>query len=94
MGRNPVNSPTPARSLHIIFATTSGHTEYVVDTLTSSIGLRGWEIEKTLAEKASPPDMLRPDGTADTTQGHHWAQQLTSTRSHLVIMSGGFHVGR
>jgi flavodoxin I len=59
MGRNPVNSPTPARSLHIIFATTSGHTEYVVDTLTSSIGLRGWEIEKTLAEKASPPDMLR-----------------------------------
>jgi flavodoxin I len=59
MGRNPVNSSTPARSLHIIFATTSGHTEYVVDTLTSSIGLRGWEIEKTLAEKASPQDMLR-----------------------------------
>jgi hypothetical protein len=59
MGRNPVNSPTPARSLHIIFATTSGRTEYVVDTLTSSIGLRGWEIDKTLAEKASPPGMLR-----------------------------------
>jgi flavodoxin I len=49
------------QSLHIIFATTSGHTEFVVDTLTSSAELSGWNVETTLAEKASPQDMLRGD---------------------------------
>jgi flavodoxin I len=45
--------------LYIIFATTSGHTEFVVDTLTRSVELSDWELETTLAEKASQQDMLR-----------------------------------
>jgi hypothetical protein len=49
--------------LHIVFASTSGHTEYVVDTLIDS--LKGivpeWEIEKTMAEKTQPQDLLRGD---------------------------------
>jgi flavodoxin I len=52
-------SSNQGRSLHIIFATTSGHTEFVVDTLARSVELSDWEIEKTLAEKASPQDMLK-----------------------------------
>jgi flavodoxin I len=56
-----VASSKQRQSLHIIFATTSGHTEFVVDTLTRSIELSDWEIEKTLAEKASQQDMLRGD---------------------------------
>jgi flavodoxin I len=47
------------RSLCIIFATTSGHTEFVVDTLTRSVELSDWELEQILAEKASQQDMLR-----------------------------------
>jgi flavodoxin I len=47
------------QSLYIIFATTSGHTEFVVDTLTRSVELSDWEIETTLAEKASQQDMLQ-----------------------------------
>jgi flavodoxin I len=47
------------QSLHIIFATTSGHTEFVVDTLARSVDLSDWEVEKTLAEKASQQDILR-----------------------------------
>jgi flavodoxin I len=47
------------QSLYIIFATTSGHTEFVMDTLTRSVELSDWEIEKTLAERASQQDMLR-----------------------------------
>jgi flavodoxin len=47
------------QSLYIIFATTSGHTEFVVDTLTRSVELPDWEIETTLAEKASQQNMLR-----------------------------------
>ena len=47
------------QSLYIIFATTSGHTEFVVDTLTRSAALSDWEIETTLAERASQQDMLR-----------------------------------
>jgi flavodoxin I len=52
-------SPNQRQSLHIIFATTSGHTEFVIDTLTKSAALAGWEIETTLAEKASPEDLLK-----------------------------------
>jgi flavodoxin I len=52
-------SSKQGRSLQIIFATTSGHTEFVVDTLTRSIELSDWEIERTLAERASARDMLR-----------------------------------
>ena len=48
-------------SLHIIFATTSGHTEFVIDTLTRSTELADCRIETTLAEKASPEDIRRGD---------------------------------
>jgi flavodoxin I len=48
------------RSLHIVFASTSGHTEYVVDALIDSLKTMtpGWEIEETMAEKAQPQDLL------------------------------------
>jgi flavodoxin I len=48
------------RVLHIVFASTSGHTEYVVDALIDSLKsiTPGWEIEETLAEKAQPHDLL------------------------------------
>ena len=51
------------RSLHIVFASTSGHTEYVVDALTDSLksSTSGWEIEATMAEKTQPQDLLRGD---------------------------------
>jgi flavodoxin I len=48
------------RSVHIVFASTSGHTAYVVDALIDSLKRTapGWEIEKTMAEKARPQDLL------------------------------------
>ena len=51
------------RAVRIVFASTSGHTEYVVDALTDclkSIAL-GWEIEATRAEKMKPQDLLSGD---------------------------------
>jgi len=49
--------------LHIVFASTSGHTEYVVDALTDSLKgiVPGWEIEETIAEKTQPQDLLSGD---------------------------------
>jgi flavodoxin I len=47
------------RALCIIFATTSGHTEFVVDTLARSAALFDWEVETIPAERASQQDMLR-----------------------------------
>jgi flavodoxin I len=51
------------RVLHIVFASTSGHTEYVVDALTDSLKsiTPGCEIEATIAEKTQPQDLLRGD---------------------------------
>jgi flavodoxin I len=51
------------RSLHIVFASTSGHTEYVVDTLIDSLKsiFPGWEIEEAMAEKTQPQDLLSGD---------------------------------
>jgi flavodoxin I len=51
------------RILHIVFASTSGHTEYVVDALTGFLQSTapGWEIEETMAEKAQPEDLLKGD---------------------------------
>jgi flavodoxin I len=51
------------RVLHIVFASTSGHTEYVVDALIESLKsiAPGWEIEETMAEKAQPQDLLTGD---------------------------------
>src|SRR5712664_848532 len=51
------------RSLHIVFASTSGHTKYVVDALIDSLKsiTPGWEVEETMAEKAQPQDLLSGD---------------------------------
>ena len=50
-------------SLHIIEASTSGHTEYVVDELVSYIvrHTQDVRIERQRAELASPKDLLRGD---------------------------------
>jgi flavodoxin I len=49
--------------LHIVFASTSGHTKYVVDVLIDSLkGIAaGWQIEETMTEKTQPQDLLRGD---------------------------------
>jgi flavodoxin I len=51
------------RSVHIVFASTSGHTEYVVDALIDSLKRTtpGWEIKETMAEKTQPQDLLGGD---------------------------------
>jgi flavodoxin I len=51
------------RVFHIIFASTSGHTEYVVEALIDSLRsiTPGWEIEQTMAVKAQPQDLLNGD---------------------------------
>jgi flavodoxin I len=51
------------RVLHIVFASTSGHTAYVVDALIGSVKsiAPGWEIEETVAEKTQPEDLLSGD---------------------------------
>ena len=51
------------RVLHIVFASTSGHTEYVVDALSDSLKstTSGWQIEATRAEKTKPQDLLSGD---------------------------------
>jgi hypothetical protein len=51
------------RCLHIVFASTSGHTEHVVEALIDSLKSTtpGWEIEETMAEKAQPQDLLSGD---------------------------------
>jgi flavodoxin I len=51
------------RSFHIVFASTSGHTEYVVEALIDSLKstIPGWGIEETMAEKAQPQDLLSGD---------------------------------
>jgi flavodoxin I len=49
--------------LHISYASTSGHTDYVVDVLIGSLKdmAPGWKIEKTMAERTQPRDLLRGD---------------------------------
>ena len=51
------------RALHIVFASTSGHTEYVVDALVDSLKsiAPGWEIEAAVAEKTQPQELLSGD---------------------------------
>jgi flavodoxin I len=48
------------RVLHIVFASTSGHTAYVVNALIGYLKsiAPGWEIEETVAEKTQPQDLL------------------------------------
>ena len=54
---------TQRRVLHIVFASTSGHTEYVVDALIDFLKsiASGWEIQETMAEKTQPQDLLSGD---------------------------------
>lgn len=51
------------RVFHIVFASTSGHTAYVVDALIGTLKsiAPGWEIEETMAEKAQSQDLLNGD---------------------------------
>ena len=51
------------RILHIVFASTSGHTEHVVEALIDSLRRTtpDWEIEETMAEKTQPQDLLSGD---------------------------------
>ena len=46
-------------SVHIIYASTSGHTEYVVDQVITA--LQGVQVEKQRAELAQPEDLLKGD---------------------------------
>jgi flavodoxin I len=59
----PVAHLVQRRSLHIVFASTSGHTKYVVEALIDSLKSTtpGLEIEETMAEKARPQDLLDGD---------------------------------
>ncbi len=47
-------------SLHIIYASTSGHTEYVVDELIATLGDK-MQVEKQRVELAKPEDFARGD---------------------------------
>lgn len=49
--------------LTIIYASTSGHTEYVIDTLIAYLGKKAPKVtvEKQRAELANPEDLLRGD---------------------------------
>jgi flavodoxin I len=51
------------RFLHVVFASTSGHTEYVVESLIDSLKsiTPGLAIEQTMAEKTHPQDLLSGD---------------------------------
>ena len=51
------------RVLHIVFASTSGHTEYVVEALIDSLVSisSDWEIKETMAERAQREDLLSGD---------------------------------
>lgn len=46
-------------SIHIIYASTSGHTEYVIDQVIAS--LSGVDIQKQRAEQAQSEDLLKGD---------------------------------
>jgi flavodoxin I len=53
----------PRQNLHIVFASTSGHTKYVVEALIDSLRTIApcLKIEETIAEKAQPRDLLSGD---------------------------------
>ena len=51
------------RCLHVVFASTSGHTQYVVDVLIASLKQTApdWQIEASMAERTEPQDLLTGD---------------------------------
>jgi flavodoxin I len=90
---------TQPRILHIVFASTSGHTAYVVDALIDSLkSTPGWEIEETVAEKAQPQDLLSGDvlllasatwntgGTEGQLNPHMWA--LLEDKAKTLDLAG------
>jgi flavodoxin I len=87
------------RVLHIVFASTSGHTAYVVDALIDSLkSTPGWEIEETMAEKTQPRDLLSGDvlllacatwntgGTEGQLNPHMWA--LLEDKAKTLDLAG------
>jgi flavodoxin len=58
-----LSEPTERLFVHIVFASTSGHTEYLVDTLIDFLSplVPGRQIAATIAEKTHPEDLLRGD---------------------------------
>lgn len=48
-------------SFHVIYASTSGHTEYIAEEAAKALRQDGREVEMQQAEKASADDMLRGD---------------------------------
>lgn len=52
---------SPVSSIQIIFASTSGHTEYVIDQAIQSLVAAGVTVEKKRAELAQPEDLLKGD---------------------------------
>jgi hypothetical protein len=59
----PIRYTTPVPALHIIFASTSGHTEFVVDMLIEELKIEApeWSTEKQRAEDAKPEDLQKGD---------------------------------
>lgn len=49
------------QTVHIIYASSSGHTEYVVDVLEKQLQAAGVSVSRQLAESAQPQDLLRGD---------------------------------
>jgi flavodoxin I len=88
------------RFLHIVFASTSGHTEYVVEALIDFLKsiTPGWAIEETMAEKTHPQDLLSGDvlllasatwntgGTEGQLNPHMWA--LLHDKAKTVDLAG------
>ena len=90
---------TQPRILHIVFASTSGHTAYVVDALIDCLkSTPGWAIEQTMAEKTQPQDLLSGDvlllasatwntgGTEGQLNPHMWA--LLEDKAKTLDLAG------
>lgn len=60
---SPAFSLLSVPSLHIVFTTSTGHTEYVVEALAAFLAARAPKltVERQLAETAEPADLLRGD---------------------------------
>ncbi len=49
------------KTLHIIYASTSGHTEYVIDVLQGELQTAGISLTRQIAEKATAEDFAKGD---------------------------------
>jgi flavodoxin I len=79
----------PARSLSIIFASTSGHTEYVVEQLTAFLAAHKPDLAVTVrrAELAQPEDLTRADVLilASGTWNMHGREGQLNERMHTLL---------